>query len=156
MKTFTTRLEKADGMEATGIVVPFDPKDVWGKTRVPVKVTVRPARGSTAHTSYTYRTTIAKMGDRFLMPFAKEHRDASGIDAGDEIEVTLVEDTAERTVALPEDLSRALAKAGLRDAFDRLSYTHRKEHVRAIEEAKKPETRARRIDKCIEMVDAAG
>ena len=142
-KTFKTRLEKAEGMEATGIIVPFDPKEVWGKTRVPVKATVN---------GYEYRTTIAKMGGRFLMPFAKEHRDAAGIGAGDAIEVTLVEDTAERTVDVPADLAKALGHAGLRAAFDRLSYTHRKEHVRAIEEAKKPETRARRIEKCIEMV----
>lgn len=151
-KTFRTRLEKAADMEATGIVVPFDPKEVWGRTRVPVKVTVKPSRGSTANTSYTYRTTIAKMGGQFLMPFAKEHRNASGIGAGDEIDVTLVEDTAQRIVDVPDDLARALEGAGLRAAFDRLAYTHRKEHVRAIEEAKKPETRARRIEKAIEML----
>jgi hypothetical protein len=144
-KTFTSRLEKAAGMEATGIVVPFDPRDVWGKTRVPVRATVN---------GYEYRTTIAKMGGRFLMPFAKEHRDASGIEAGDAIEVTLVEDVAERTVDVPDDLAKALEKAGLHDAFERLAFTHRKEHVRAVEEAKKPETRARRIEKCVEMVSA--
>ena len=110
---------------------------------VPVKATVN---------GYTYRTTIAKMGGRFLMPFAKEHRDASGIAAGDTIEVTLVEDTAERTVDVPDDFAAALKKAKLRDAFDALAYTHRKEHVRAIEEAKKPETRARRIEKALEMI----
>ena len=142
-KTFKTRLEKAADMEATGIVVPFDPKEVWGKTRVPVQVTVN---------GYRYRTTIAKMGGRFLMPFAKEHRDASGIRAGDAIEVTLVEDTAERTVEVPDDLAAALKKAKLRAAFDQLSFSHRKEHVRAIEEAKKPETRARRIEKALEMI----
>ena len=146
-KTFKTRLEKARGMEATGIVVPFDPKEVWGKTRVPVQVTVN---------GYRYRTTIAKMGGRFLMPFAKEHRDAAGIEAGDSIEVTLVEDTAERTVDVPDDFAGALKKAKLRDAFDKLAYTHRKEHVRAIEEAKKPETRARRIEKAIEMIGGDG
>ena len=142
-RTFRTTLEKAKDMDATGIEVPFDPKDVWGRTRVPVKATVN---------GYEYRTTIAKMGGRFLMPFAKEHRDAAGIAAGEDIEVMLVEDTAERTVEVPADFAAALAKAKLRDAFDALAYTHRKEHVRAIEEAKKPETRARRIVKAVEMV----
>ena len=142
-RTFTTKLEQAAGMQATGIVVPFDPKEVWGKTRVPVKATVN---------GYEYRTTIAKMGGRFLMPFAKEHRDASGIAAGDAIEVTLVEDTAERTVEVPADFAAALEKAGLDQAFEKLAFTHRKEHVRAIEDAKKPETRARRIEKAIEMI----
>jgi hypothetical protein len=145
-RTFRTKLEKAEGMDATGIVVPFDPKDVWGRTRVPVKVTVN---------GYEYRTTIARMGGRFLMPFAKEHRDASGIRAGDAIEVTLVEDTAERTVEVPADLAAALERAKLREAFDRLAFSHRKEHVRAIEEAKKPETRARRIEKAIDMIGGA-
>ena len=142
---FTTRLEKADGMEATGIVVPFDPKDVWGKTRVPVRATVN---------GYEYRTTIAKMGGRFLMPFSKEHRNASGIDAGDAIEVTLVEDNAERVVEVPDDFAAALKDAKLRDAFDALAFTHRKEHVRAIEGAKKTETRSKRIEKALEMLRA--
>ena len=146
-KTFKSKLEKAEGMEATGIVVPFDPKEVWGKTRMPVRATVN---------GYEYRTTIAKMGGRFLMPFAKEHRDASGLVAGDAIEVTLVEDQAERTVDVPDDFAAALKKAKLRDAFDALAFTHRKEHVRAIEEAKKPETRTRRIDKAIDMLRQKG
>ena len=146
-RTFTTKLEKAEGMEATGIVVPFDPKEVWGKTRVPVKATVN---------GYEYRTTIAKMGGRFLIPFAKEHRDASGIAAGDTIEVTLIEDQAERVVEVPEDFAAALKKAKLRERFDALAFTHRKEHVRAIEEAKKPETRARRIEKALETLRQEG
>ena len=145
-KTFTTRVEKAEGMEATGIVVPFDPQEVWGRTRVPVRAIIN---------GYEYRTTIARMSGRFLIPLAREHREAAGVAAGDEVEVTLVEDTAERTVAVPADFASALDDAGLRDAFDRLSYTHRKEHVRAIEEAKKPETRARRIGKAIDMLRGA-
>ena len=142
-RSFRTKLEKAADMEATGIVVPFDPKEVWGRTRVPVVATVN---------GYEYRTTIAKMGGRFLMPFAREHRAASGIDAGDAIEVTLVEDTVERTVEVPADFAAALKEAKLLDAFEKLSFTHRKEHVRAIEEAKKAETRARRIGKAIDMI----
>ena len=142
-RTFRTKLEKAADMEATGIVVPFDPTEVWGKVRVPVVATVN---------GYEYRTTIAQMGGRFLMPFAKEHRDASGIGAGDAIEVRLVEDTSERTVEVPADFAAALKKAKLVEAFEKLSFTHRKEHVRAIEEAKKAETRARRIEKAIDMI----
>jgi hypothetical protein len=146
-RTFTTKLEKAEGMEATGIVVPFDPQEVWGRTRVPVRATVN---------GYEYRTTIAKMGGRFLLPFAREHRDASGIAAGDAIEVTLVEDQAERTVDVPEDFAAALEQAKLREAFDALAFTHRKEHVRAIEEAKKAETRTRRIEKALDMLRRKG
>jgi uncharacterized protein YdeI (YjbR/CyaY-like superfamily) len=50
---------------------------------------------------------------------------------------------------VPADFAAALRESGLTKAFDALSYTHRKEHVRAIEEAKKPETRARRIEAAI-------
>lgn len=142
-RTFMSKVEKAPGMDATGIVLPFDPIEVWGRTRVPVRATVN---------GYEYRTTIAKMSGRFLIPLAREHREAAGVAGGDVIEVTLAEDTTARTVDVPADFSAALDDAALRDAFDRLSYTHRKEHVRAIEEAKKPETRARRIEKAIAML----
>ena len=142
-KTFKTKIEKASDMNATGIVVPFDPKEVWGRTRTPVLVTIN---------GYEYRSTIAKMGDRHMLPLAKEHRDAAGVAAGEMVQVTLVEDTQERTVDVPDDFAAALEAAGMRDAFDNLAFTHRKEHVRAIEEAKKPETRARRIEKALEMV----
>lgn len=144
-KMFTSQIEKAPGMDATGIVLPFDPTEVWGRTRVPVRATVN---------GYEYRTTIAKMSGRFLIPLAREHREAAGVAAGNHVEVTLVEDSDERTVEVPPDLASALDAAGLRESFDRLAYTHRKEHVRSIEEAKKPETRARRIEKAVGMVRA--
>jgi len=63
-------------------------------------------------------------------------------------------DTEPRVVEIPKDLAAALKKAKKAEAFDKLSYTHRKEHVRAINEAKAAETRARRIDKCIDMLKA--
>jgi uncharacterized protein YdeI (YjbR/CyaY-like superfamily) len=66
--------------------------------------------------------------------------------------VAVERDTAERTVEVPADLAAALAEAGLREAFDGLSFSHRREHVNAINEAKKPETRARRIAKALEML----
>jgi uncharacterized protein YdeI (YjbR/CyaY-like superfamily) len=74
------------------------------------------------------------------------------VKGGDTIDVTLELDTAPRIVEVPKDLAAALKKAGARKAFDALAYSHRKEHVRAIEEAKAPETRARRIEKAIAMV----
>ena len=58
-----------------------------------------------------------------------------------------------RTVNPPEDLLAALTKSGLAEKFNKLSFTHRKEHVQAIATAQKPETRARRISKCIEMLN---
>lgn len=142
-RVFRTVVESAGSSSATGLVVPFDPKEVWGAVRVPVVVRIG---------SYAYRSTIAKMGGRHLIPLAREHREAAGVAAGDEVEVTLTRDTRERTVDVPADLAASLDDAALRDAFDALAFTHRKEHVRAIEDAKKPETRARRIGKVIEAI----
>lgn len=61
-------------------------------------------------------------------------------------------DTAPREVSVPQDFAAALAEAGLTDRFAALAFSHRKEHVRAIEEAKTPETRARCIAKAVQMV----
>jgi uncharacterized protein YdeI (YjbR/CyaY-like superfamily) len=81
-----------------------------------------------------------------MLPVSAEHREAAGIKAGDEIEVTLELDTEPRTVEVPDDLAAALAaKPGARAAFDALSYTNRKEYVRQVETAKAQETRDRRI-----------
>ena len=68
-----------------------------------------------------------------------------GLTPGSSYTVDISVDAAERTVSVPPDFARALKEAGLRPAFDALSYSHRKEHVRVIEEAKKPETRERLI-----------
>ena len=88
------------------------------------------------------------MGGRFLVPLAAENREAAGVEAGDEIVVDIENDTAPREVVLPADLEAAMDDAA-RTAYDGLSYTHRKEWVRWVEEAKKPETRATRIEKTV-------
>jgi uncharacterized protein YdeI (YjbR/CyaY-like superfamily) len=72
------------------------------------------------------------------------------VTAGETVTVTLELDAEPRTVDVPADLARALKAAGARDAFERLAPSHRKEHVRAIEEAKRPETRAKRMAKTVE------
>jgi uncharacterized protein YdeI (YjbR/CyaY-like superfamily) len=74
------------------------------------------------------------------------------VKAGQPVQVVVELDTAPREVEVPTDLAAALKKAGVRAAFDALAFTHRKEHVRAIDEAKAPDTRARRIDKAVAMV----
>ena len=107
---------------------------------MPVRVTIN---------GYEYRSTIARMGGRHLIPLARPHREAARVMAGETVEVTVDPDTAERTVDVPADLAAALEAAGVRERFDRLSHTARKEHVRAIEGAKQPTTRARRIEKTV-------
>lgn len=144
-QTFSCVLEKHPTMNATGITVPFDVEAVFGAKRVPVKATVNGAE---------YRGSVVRMGGKYMLGVPKEFRDRAGIEAGNNIVVTLERDSAERTVEVPKDLAAALKKAGLRGRFDALSYTHRKEHVRAIEEAKAAETRVRRIEKAVNMVAA--
>jgi hypothetical protein len=139
MKTsFTTTLILADGKNATGIQVPAEAVAALGKgKKPPVKVWLN---------DYSYRSTIAAYGEVFMLPVSQEHRAAAGLKAGDEVEVTLELDLEPRTVEVPADLAAALAEvAGARAAFDTLSYSVRKEHVRQVESAKAQETRQRRI-----------
>ena len=95
------------------------------------------------------------MGGCMVIGLLKGIRTQLGKGDGDPITVTLERDTAERTVDVPEDLATALAEAGLQEAFDALSYSHRREHVNAVTEAKKPETRVRRIAKAIEILKSS-
>jgi hypothetical protein len=95
---------------------------------------------------YEYRSTVAPMGGKYLLPFSADRRQESGIQGGDAIDVKLTLDTAPRTVEIPDDLQSALnSSATAAAAWDELSYTHRKEHVRSVLDAKKAETRTRRI-----------
>jgi hypothetical protein len=126
------------GKTATGLQVPDDVVTALGSGRRPaVVVTVG---------AYTYRTTVAPMGGSYWIPLAAEHREAAGVAAGEEVDVRVELDTTPREVAVPDDLDAALDGAA-RSAFDGLAYSHRKEWVRWVEEAKKPETRAARIEK---------
>jgi hypothetical protein len=129
----------------TGIEVPPDLIDDLGAGRKPpVIVTVN---------GYEYRSTVAVMGGRYLIPFSSDKRAATGIRGGDPIVVDLELDTAPRTVEVPEDLATALdAAPGARQAWDRLAPSHQKAHVTAVESAKAAETRQRRIAKAIEML----
>ena len=102
-----------------------------------------------------YRGSIASMGGCMALGILKSIRTELGKGAGDAVTVTLERDAAERTVEVPADLAAALQEAGLRTAFDALSYSHRREHVNAINDAKKPETRVRRISKALEMLKSS-
>jgi hypothetical protein len=135
------------GKTATGIEVPEDVVAALGSgNRPPVTVTVG---------GHSYRTTVARMGGRFLVPLSAENRTAAGVAAGDQVEVDIEPDSRPREVAVPGDLAAALARDdAARANFDGLSFTHRKEWVRWIEEAKKPETRATRLAKTVESLHA--
>lgn len=144
MPTIQTTLYQPQGRSVTGIVIPPD-------VIAELKSGKKPAVAVTVN-GYAYRTTVAVMNGQFMIPFATEHRQASGINGGDAIEVRIELDTAPRTVEVPQDLVLALDARGLRERFDGLAFTYRKEHVRALDEARTPETRARRIAKVVEKL----
>jgi hypothetical protein len=140
-ETYTATVLQAEGMNATGIQVPPEVVAAFGSSKRPkVKVSLN---------GYTYRSTVAAYGDVFMLPLSQEHREAAGVQAGDEVEVTLELDTEPRTVEVPDVLAAALAENNARDAFDALSYTMRKEYVRQVTTAKAEETRQRRIAKIV-------
>jgi ribosomal protein L11 len=112
--------------------------------RAPVKVTLN---------GYTYRSTVAAMGGPPCIPLRKSNREAAGVEGGQTVSVTVELDTEARTVKPPADLVKALkASPPAWERWQELSYTHQREHVEAIEEAKAPETRARRIARAVEAV----
>ena len=123
------------------IPLPFDPRAVFGKLRAPVKVTLN---------GFTYRSTIAAMGGPPCIPLRKSNREAAGLEGRETLKIRLELDTDKREVTPPRDLVAALK--AIPSAFERwraLSYSHQREHVEAIEGAKKSETRARRIDAAV-------
>jgi hypothetical protein len=137
--TFTATIFKDDKLDATGILVPPEAITALASGKKPrVKVNLN---------GYIYRSTVAVMGEEYLIPLAKEHRNAAGVQADDTVEVTLELDTEERTVEVPSDLAAALSEHGVKERFDRLAYSVRKEHVRQVTTAKAEETRQRRIEK---------
>jgi hypothetical protein len=115
-----------------------------GAKRFPVAATIN---------GFTWRTTVTRMRGEFLLGLSREVREGAGVQAGDSAEVTLVLDTAPREVEVPEALASALAgDPTAMAAFDALAYTHRKEYCRWIEEAKRPETRERRVGRALSML----
>jgi hypothetical protein len=141
---FTTTVLQAR-KTATGLPVPESVLDELGAGR-------RPAVVVTLNGGYTYRSTVGAMNGQFLVPLSAEHRTASGVAAGDEVEVTLEVDTLPRELAVPDDLAAAFDAAGVRAAFDTMSHSKRRALVDPVDQAKAPETRQRRIDKAVEVM----
>lgn len=135
------------GKTATGIWVPADVVAALGPTKRPaVRVTI----AGTA-----YRSTVASMRGRFMLPVSAEVREAAGVAAGDEVDVTLELDTAPREVTVPPDFAAALdGDDQARRFFDGLSYSNKRRFVLSIEGAKTAETRQRRIEKAVASLSA--
>ena len=148
VKRFRAVVNRREGGEVCAIDIPFDvEKTFGGRDRVPVRGTLNGA---------PYRSSVFRMGgDCHFMVVNRQLRAAAGVTGGETVPVTMERDDAPRVIAPPADFARALK--GNKDAqatWSKLSYTHQREHVQHIEEAKKPETRQRRIEKSIQLLAA--
>jgi hypothetical protein len=126
------------GKTAAGIEVPAAFVASLGPSKKPaVRVTIN---------GYTYRSSIASMGGRFMLGVSNETRERAGVAAGDDVDVDIELDTAPREVTVPADFAAALdADAAARHFFDGMSYSNKRRFLIPIDEAKTPETRQRRI-----------
>jgi Bacteriocin-protection, YdeI or OmpD-Associated/Domain of unknown function (DUF1905) len=140
-KTYKTTIVREGSM--CYIPVPFDPKPLFGKVRAPVTVTLN---------GYTYRSTIAAMGGPLCIPLRKSNREAAHLDGGETLEVRVALDTDTREVDPPADLVKALKAAKAWPRWQELSFSHQREHVEHVTEAKKLETRAGRIASAVTMI----
>lgn len=112
-----------------------------GGARPPVMITVN---------GHSWKSRVALLRGRHLLGLSNANRRAACVAIGDEVEVEVALDTEPRVVVEPEDFAQALDEDPVaRAAYDSLAYSRKREHVRAIESAKKPETRRRRIEKAI-------
>jgi len=138
---FRATIELA-GKTATGIEVPGAVVAKLGSSKKPaVRVTIK---------GYTYRSTVATMGGRFMLPISAEVREAAGVAAKDKVDVDVELDTAPREVTVPPDFSRALAREpAAKRFFEGLNFSNKQRIVIAIEAAKAPETRERGMDKAL-------
>ena len=130
------------GKTATGIEVPPEVVETLGASkRPPVRVTVN---------GYTYRNTIAVMGGKYMVGVSAEHRAGAGVAGGDTVDVEIERDDQPRTVEIPPELAKALAKDKTAKArFDALSYSNQRRHADGIGGAKTEETRRRRLEKTL-------
>jgi Bacteriocin-protection, YdeI or OmpD-Associated/Domain of unknown function (DUF1905) len=143
---FTARLEPRG--PAAAVVLDDDQVAAVGEgaKRFPVAATVN---------GYTWRGSVARMGGEFLLGLNRAVREAAGVEAGDQVQVTLELDTAPREVEVPRALADALAAdPAAKAAFEGMAFTHRKEYARWVDEAKKDETRDRRVQQALEMIKA--
>ena len=103
----------------------------------------------------TARVRLGVMDGRNLIGLSRAVRAELGVEIGDEVDATIDLDTAEREVEVPDDLAAALDAAGVRAAFDALTFSRRKELARGVTEAKRPETRERRVAAALEELSAS-
>jgi hypothetical protein len=147
VKRFRVLLESEEGHEVCGFGVPFDVEKTFGsRGRVPVRGTIN---------GFAFRGSLFPMGGRHIMVVNRHLRAGAQVKGGDTVSVVMERDAEPRVIKPPADFARALkASKEAKALWDKLSYTHQREHVEAIEDAKRPETRLRRIEKSIALLAA--
>jgi small nuclear ribonucleoprotein (snRNP)-like protein len=141
---FRAIIEAGDGGGAF-VVVPFDVEKTFGKKRVKIKALID---------GEPYRGTLVRMGSpQHMLIVLKEIREKIGKTVGDEVAVDLEEDLEERIVEVPADIQTAMKREPeALEYFNHLSYTHQKQYVQWVTDAKREETRQARIKRMIEML----
>ena len=141
---FRAKIQAAGGGGAY-VLFPYDVEKEFGaKGRVPVKATFN---------GVPYTGSLMKYGyPQHMLGLPKAIREQIGKKPGDIIEVELWKDEEVRTLEVPSQFEKLVKKEGLLPVFEKLSYTHRKEYCRWITEAKREETRLKRLEKAIEML----
>ena len=144
VKRFRALVERGEG-SVCAIHVPFDVLKTFGaRGRVPVRGTLNGA---------PFHGSLFPMGGRHFLVVNRHLRAAAGVTGGETVPVTMERDDEPRTITPPADFARALkGNTAARAVWDKLSYTHRREHVEHIEDAKRPETRQRRIEKSVSLL----
>jgi hypothetical protein len=143
-QTFTATIQNAGGGGAF-VEVPFDVEKEFGSKRPKVKAMIE---------GIPYRGILTRMGsDCHVLGIRKEIREQLGKTFGDALTITVEPDTEPRVIEVPAELKKAFKnEKEAKNLFEKLSYTHQKEYVKWINEAKREETRQNRIAKTIEML----
>ena len=140
---FDTVIKREGDNDISYADIPFDVEKEFGKKRVKIRALMD---------SVEYRGLLTPYDGRYFLLIRKDIRAEIGKTFGDIIHVSIEEDTVPRVVEVPPFLVDKMAMAGVKDFFDSLSFTHQKEYVRWIEEAKRDETRQIRLEKMMEML----
>lgn len=146
-KTFTaTPVAEGKTGAMASVDIPDDVAEALGGKRVAVVVTAN---------GFTFRTTTAVMGGRLMVGFNTANRKAAGVEAGVPVAITLENDDAPRVIEPPDELKKAFRSHKVaKQTWDALSYSHQREYADWITSAKKAETRATRVEKAVERLDA--
>jgi hypothetical protein len=129
---------------SASFTLPFDTRDVWGRAKVPVKVTIN---------GHTWRSTVGNRGGIQYIVVNSDARRSAGVKAGDFVTIALEPDSEKREIKIPLRLEKALG-AKLSQKLNSLSFTHKKEFIVWYSQAKKEDTRTRRVEKMKQMLSA--